>query len=238
MLADGREINLGLISASLDDAAGRRALHDLVVGRAVTLAAPGETAAKTADRYGRLRGTAAVRIGDELVWLQGALVSGGHARVSLDAAGACGHKELLRLENEARRRGVGHWATGVFTVLDATNASEVAALTGHFAIVEGRLRRRSKSRKGIYFNFGTNWRDDVTIFVPGRLLKQQRGTAEQSKGPKNQQRQGAKAPSIAAAFDLKSRLPAGTRIRARGWIEERAGPMIEVQNLDQIEWAD
>jgi len=28
------------------------------------------------------------------------------------------------------------------------------------------------------------------------------------------------------------------RLRTRGWIEERRGPLIEIRHLDQIEWID
>ncbi len=236
VLDDGRELNVGVLTAGLDDPAANSVLHDLVTGRALTLAAPGPSQSNSSDRYGRLLGNATIKIGDDIIWLQGALVAQGVARTTFIDNTRCGQKTLLRLEDRARRKELGHWSTGVFSVLDANDAKSVAARTGQFAIIEGSLRRRSKSRKGIYYNFGRNWREDVTVFVPARLLNsstrpsKRRGRgADRSDRPNNRN----------AAMDQGLRITTHrTRFRTRGWIEDRGGPLIEIRHLDQIEWIE
>ena len=69
----------------------------------------------------------------------------------------------------------------------------------------------ARVRGRIYLNFGTNWRDDYTVSV---------------------------APSNARTFieaGLGPEALAGRRIRVRGWIYERNGPMIDATHPEQIE---
>ncbi|KUO55599.1 MAG: hypothetical protein APF80_15600 [Alphaproteobacteria bacterium BRH_c36] len=238
LLDDGREYNIGILTAGLDDEAARSALQDLVGGRSISIFSPQKGEPIGVDRYGRLRGDAMVPAtrGKERFSLQESLVARGLARVTFDRPLVCSLQALLKAEEEARRRKLGHWASGLFSVLDANDAAAVAAHIGQFAIVEGQLRRTSKSRKGLYLNFGRNWRSDVTIFVPARLLN-----PRQTKSQRGGRRPGGltappfskKAGNTISNLGLKLRaLP---RLRARGWLDHRAGPMIEIHNLEQIE---
>lgn len=238
LLGDGQELNLGILTAGLDDAAAKRALHDLAVGRAVTLARPLESSREDTDRYGRLHANAFVRIDGKSVWLQGALVARGLARVLADSTSDCGRRDLLNLENEARLEKKGHWATGVFSVLNANDAQAVAAYSGRFAIIEGRLRRASKSRKGIYYNFGGNWREDVTVFVPSHLINAKAPEPTPDGRVRTDTSRGrTKQPGL-RAFDLGLSPSRGSRLRARGWVEMRGGPLFEIHDLGQLEWIE
>lgn len=239
IFADGQEFNVGVLTADLDDAAAKSVLLQLVSGRAVTLLSThdkDENEQPGTDRYGRLLGNATVPIGSAPVWLQGALIAQGLAVTTFDIGPECGRPELLRIENNARRNKIGHWATGVFSVLDANDAAAVAVRTGSFVIIEGRVRRRSKSRKGVYYNFGRNWREDVTVFVPAKLLKASPSSSQRPPRGDGGTDRSKKSTAANPAIDLGLRINNRLRLRTRGWVKDRGGPLIVIRHLDQIEW--
>jgi hypothetical protein len=83
-----------------------------------------------------------------------------------------------------------------------------------FQVVEGRVTKVAQYRKTTYINFGRRWRTDFTLIVKGRshrYLKKH-------------------------GLDLTSLK--GRRVRVRGWIEERNGPMIRLTHPEQIEILD
>ena len=69
----------------------------------------------------------------------------------------------------------------------------------------GLVRRRA------YLNFGEDWRSDFTIALDARTRRL----------------------FEAEAIDLKAY--EGRRLRVRGWLKSRNGPMIEVTHPEQIE---
>jgi hypothetical protein len=69
-------------------------------------------------------------------------------------------------------------------------------------------------RSATYINFGADWRTDFTISMRG----------------------GARREAMRRWTDLPAL--SGRRLRVRGWIEQRGGPMIEIQDLAEIEWLD
>jgi len=238
LLEDGREYNIGILTAGLDDEAASSALHDLVGGRSISILPPHKGQPIGVDRYGRLRGDAMLpsSTATQPLSLQESLVARGLAQVTFDRPLTCGAQALLKAESDARRRKLGHWASGLFSVLDANDAAAVTAQIGRFAIVEGQLRRTSKSRKGLYLNFGRNWRNDVTIFIPARLLNPRQTTP----GRGGDRLDGRTAPpgsekTGSAISNLALKLKSLPRLRARGWLEQRAGPLIEIHHLEQIE---
>lgn len=82
------------------------ALRALVLGRSVSLAWSG----READRYGRKLVHLFIERGGERVWVQGELLTGGHARAyGLPGSYAC-MRELLAYERVARDAGTGLWA--------------------------------------------------------------------------------------------------------------------------------
>lgn len=66
----------------------------------------------------------------------------------------------------------------------------------------------------IYVNFGRRWRRDFTVTI---LKRQQRAFA-------------------ATGVELKQH--EGRRIRVRGWIEQRCGPIIAAEAPEQIEFVE
>jgi endonuclease YncB( thermonuclease family) len=214
-LDDGREYHLGILASRPDDLASKRALQDLTKGRAITLYHE-KGRSKRHDRYDRLNGHAVVSLGRQKVWLQGRLVGDGRARVTFSAIPLPCSGSLLNLEEQARRNRRGHWDTGVFDILPANRPQQIAARLGRFAIVEGRVFRVGKSKGRVYLNFGEDWRKDFTVRIP-----------------RGHYRSAVSRPEYQQALPKK-----GERIRVRGWIEQRGGPLIEILHFGQIERLD
>lgn len=222
ILEDGQEFHLGVLTAGLDDIPAKRALETLLNNRTITFFRQRGGSARMVDRYRRRQGQAVVTVGNEDIWLQGYLVAQGLARVTpAGPAGDC-MRQLLAIEERARLRRMGHWSSAVFQVLDADKPESLSEWTGRFAIVEGVIRRVSRSRGRIYLNFGTSWRNDFTVLVPERLLAGHAGSETGARRTK-------------ALEHGPTSLVARNRIRVRGWIEQRGGPLIEIRHLDQIE---
>jgi hypothetical protein len=66
----------------------------------------------------------------------------------------------------------------------------------------------------IYVNFGRRWMRDFTVTI---LRRQQRAFAAAGLEPKQLE---------------------GRRIRVRGWIEQRGGPIIQAETPEQIEFVN
>jgi hypothetical protein len=80
-----------------------------------------------------------------------------------------------------------------------------------YQLVEGKVRDAAEVRGRIYLNFGENWREDFTITVQ---------------------------PTNKRVFDeagMKLTDLKGRRVRVRGWIERRGGPLIEIYHPSQLE---
>ena len=101
-----------------------------------------------------------------------------------------------------------------FAPLQAENLTRVTAEQGHFALVEGKDLSVRESGATIYVNFGRRWTRDFTVII---LKRQQR---------------------IFAAAGVEPKQLEGRRIRVRGWIEQRGGPIILAEAPEQIEFAD
>jgi endonuclease YncB( thermonuclease family) len=185
----------------------KQALTALASGAEVELRYGGAKA----DRHGRVLAQVYVVKGGERLWLQGELVAKGLARVySFPDNHAC-VDDLLAREAEARAKGAGLWGVWAYRVLDAGNVERLGRLTRSYQLVEGVVAATGEGKTRLYLNFAEDWRSDFTISV---------------------KRQDAEQLS-AEGLDLNSL--AGKRLRVRGWVEWRNGPMIEVTHLGQIE---
>lgn len=140
--------------------------------------------------------------------LQAAMLEQGQARVSA----RIGDKACA--DPAARAVGRGLWADPNFAPLQAENLSRLQAERGHFALVEGKVLSVRESGATIYVNFGRRWTRDFTVTI---LRRQQRAFA-------------------AAGFEPKQLQ--GRRIRVRGWIERRGGPIIQAEVPEQIEFVN
>jgi hypothetical protein len=143
--------------------------------------------------------------------LQSELVGKGLARVySFPDNHAC-VSELLAREAEARAKGEGVWGSWAYRVLAADNVERLGRLTRSYQLVEGVVAQVGESSGRIYLNFDKDWRRDFTVLI-------ERKEAESFK---------------AAGIDPKAL--AGKKLRVRGWIEWRNGPMIHATHVEQIE---
>jgi endonuclease YncB( thermonuclease family) len=186
-------------------------LRRLVAGKALRLERPAGQESGI-DRYGRLVAFAFLPDGRDPV--QKTLLAEGAARVSARAGGKSCADALLAAEREARAARRGLWADPNFAPLSSENLPGLSAARGHFALVEGQVLSVRESGATIYVNFGTRWTRDFTVII----LKRQRRTF------------------AAAGIDLDKLR--GRRIRVRGVIEQRGGPIIEAAAPEQIEPID
>ena len=219
-LDDGREVRLAGIevpslAASRKDAApgvqaaaAKAALAALVAGRTITL----NRAGVAEDRYGRLRAYAYVE--DSELSAQAALLAAGHALAAPGAdEGAC-TDELLAAERKARASKLGLWADPNFAPLQADDPAHVLADRGRFTLVEGKVLSVREAGATIYVNFGRRWSRDFTVTI----LKRNR--------------------QMFSAAGIEPKALEGHRIRVRGIIERRGGPIVEAAHPEQIELID
>ncbi|MFZ0399288.1 MAG: thermonuclease family protein [Methyloceanibacter sp.] len=190
-----------------DGQRGEEALSKLASGAEVELRYGGTRT----DRHGYALAQVYVVKGGERIWLQGEMVGEGLARVySFPDNYAC-VSELLAREADARTKGEGVWGSWAYRVLAADNVERLGRLTRSYQLVEGVVAQVGESSGRIYLNFDKDWRKDFTV-----LIERKDGDAFK-----------------AAGIDPKAL--AGKKLRVRGWIEWRNGPMIHVTQVEQIE---
>lgn len=160
------------------------------------------------DRHGRLL---ADLFDPDGRWIQGELLARGMARTYTFRDNRARARELLAIEDRARRARRGIWAHPFYRVV---SAAESAQFIDTFQLVEGRVLDAAIVRGRAYLNFGRDWRSDFTISVAPRDVRLFR-------------RAGAPPGSYN-----------GRRIRVRGWLKSRNGPMIVVTHPEQIELLD
>ena len=157
------------------------------------------------DRHGR---TLAHLEREDGLWLQGAMLAAGLSRVYSFPDNRAAVAAMLALETAARRAGAGIWSHPFYAI---RTPREAADHIGSFELVEGRVLHAAQARAGTYLNFGRNWKSDFTIF----LRRDDR---------RNFDADGADLLTLE-----------GARVRVRGWLVERDGPMIEIDHPEQIE---
>lgn len=209
MLADGRELKLAGIDVA---AGGRETLHSLAIGQPLRLERLGSQGGQQEDRYGRL--VAYAFPGESTQSLQSALLAQGRARVSARIGAKPCAEALLTIERVARTEKRGLWTDPNFAPIRAEDLTRLEAEKGHFALVEGKVLSVRESGATIYVNFGRRWTTDFTVIILKRL---QRTFADAGLEPKKLE---------------------GRRIRVRGWIEQRSGPVVMAEAPEQIELID
>ena len=161
------------------------------------------------DRYGRT--VAFAFPAESAESLQESLLAAGQARVSTRIGGKSCARQLLASEQQARAARRGLWADPNFAPLHADDYRRLRAETGHFVLVEGKVLSVRTSGATIYVNFGRRFTRDLSLTILRRL------------------RAGFTAAGIEPGT-LE-----GRRIRARGWLERRRGPIIAIGAPEQIE---
>jgi endonuclease YncB( thermonuclease family) len=186
----------------------RSALDELTGGKPLRLARLGAAE----DRYGRIAALAFP--GDAAASLQQLLLAKGLAQVSARIGDKPCADLLLATEAAARKARIGLWADPNFAPLPVENLAGLQAKRGQFALVEGHVLSVRESGASIYVNFGRRWTRDFTVVI---LKRQQR---------------------IFAAAGLEPKRLEGHRVRVRGWIELRGGPVVMAEYPEQIERID
>ncbi|MEO1039823.1 MAG: thermonuclease family protein [Pseudomonadota bacterium] len=204
-----RLVEIEAVRGGADGAAARARLEALLAE-----AGPGLRLVSTGlerDRYGRRLAHGEFDRGEETVWLQGVLVSEGHAMVASYADNHARTEALLQLEADARANNRGGWASGALTVR-GPDPNPLAQHLDSRQIVEGRVVDVSPEIRGrIYLNFGLDWRTDFTVAIEADALD---------------------------AFTAAGKAPDGLEgaiVRVRGWLSEENGPMIRIDHQAALE---
>jgi len=188
----------------------RTALQALAAGHLLRL----EKLGAERDRYGRVMAFAFASDGTPSPSLQQILLEQGQARVSARIGDKACADGLLSAEKAARAAGRGIWADPNFAPLSAENLARLEALRGQFALVEGKVLSVRESGATIYVNFGRRWTRDFTVIILKRVSR------------------------AFTAAGVEPKQLEGHRIRVRGWIEQRGGPVISAEAPEQIEVLD
>ena len=217
-LDSGREVRLiGALAPRARDAGAEPGTWDpeqqaltkltsLVLGKKVKLAFGG----RQTDRYGRY--LAQVFIDDRgEEWVQGAMLAAGLARTyALPGNAACG-RELMAHEAQARTAKLGVWANGAYRLFPSKNTALLLQQRGRFVRVIGEIAKVARTKNATFLNFTNDWKSDFTV------------------------RLGKAALAANPAFDRSLSNLEGKTIIARGWIERRGGPLIEIYDAANLE---
>ncbi|MHA1597837.1 MAG: thermonuclease family protein [Alphaproteobacteria bacterium] len=160
---------------------------------------------RRADRYGRLLAHLYV---DGKDWVQGRLLEDGMVRVYSFADNRALVANMLKVEKTARDAGRGVWGNGAYAI---RSLAETPGLIGTFQLVEGTVRDAATVKGRTYLNFGADWRSDFTISIDG------------------------KARRLFTKAGLDPLTLKGKKLRVRGWLRKRNGPMIDASHPEQIE---
>ena len=99
-------------------------------------------------------------------------------------------------------------------MLDATSHAEILTHEGRYTIVEGRVRGLGETSARAYLNFGTIRSENFSIAIP----------------------KGALRRFEASGMTWKSL--EGRKVRVRGVVLDRGGPLIEISGPDELERLD
>lgn len=159
------------------------------------------------DRHGRIL---AHLVNDAGIWVQGAMLEAGFARVYTfaDNRALIGGMLLHEASARAHRRGI--WAHPFYRI---RGPEELARDIDSFQIVEARALKATKTRDRTYLNFGADYRTDFTVAIARRDLA-----------------------AFGRGFDPT--FFEGKTIRVRGWVERLNGPLIDATHPEQIEVLD
>lgn len=143
------------------------------------------------------------------IWLQGALIDNGLARIYTSPTNPQLNDVMLSQESTARDTGVGLWAKdSPFTLITADQAAD---RLGDFVVLQGWVVNAASVKNNLYLNFGDNWRSDFTVMIN---TSQRKKLSQQSISPTSL---------------------SGKTIRVRGWLREYNGPLIELEDINHLE---
>ena len=215
-LSDGRILRLGGLDGPTAERGApeimkgaREFLSQRLLGRGADLV---QLAGGT-DRWGRTVGDLVVADPGEgsAGSTAAALLTAGYARVRPEFETRSCAAERLAIEAEARQGALGIWRDPEFVVIQSSNSAELRRRNGRFVVIEGMVRRLGFGRSRIYLELVP--RDGPTIVVARKL-----------------------ETALARGGRPVGAL-VGQTIRARGALDDRFGPRIEVADPAMIEIA-
>ncbi|MEZ5826571.1 MAG: hypothetical protein R3C97_18130 [Geminicoccaceae bacterium] len=136
------------------------------------------------------------------------LIASGRAIFRPDLGEATDPDALLQEEERARQARFGIWRDGGAGPFVHDKASD---LIGHYGLVTGRILHSAETRYYVYANFGKRWKEDFTLRVPSHEVKS----------------------LVRDGLDLIAL--EGRVVRARGWVFEENGPMIQIAHRHAVE---
>lgn len=140
------------------------------------------------------------------------LLAAGLALVDVGESEALCRPALLIAEAEARAAGRGLWAREA--VIGSHEAARLSAAAGRFVVAEGRIRSVGERRAWTYLNFAAPGVDSLTVTIARRTWR------------------------ILADRGVSAAALRGRRVRARGIVEIRRGPTLELTAADMLEVLD
>jgi micrococcal nuclease len=182
------------------------ALEAITLGKRVLLRYGGERV----DRHGRMLGQLFVE-GTPDLWVQGAMVASGLARVYSFPDNRSCLTSLMAEETRARTMKLGIWDDPYYTVRRADRPETLNALAGHYELIEGRVLLADTVGGRVFLNFGRHWKEDFTAVIDRGALR------------------------MFGDIGLDPLRLEGAVVRVRGWVDSFDGPRIEVTHPEQIE---
>jgi len=213
-LADGRLVRLAGLDlpspsrgAPATAEAARRFLIERLIGREAEI----DLLSAGTDRWGRVLADLALPAtpagtGKSVAT---ALIAAGYARVKPEFETRACAPARLSTEESARRARLGLWSDPAYAVVQASDSAALRARAAQFIVIEGRVRRVGFTRSRLYLDLAS--RDGPTIVLSRKL-----------------------APSLARAGRPVEDMT-GAVVRARGALDERPRPTIEVSEPAMIE---
>ncbi len=214
-LVDGRRVRLGGLDTpepARGDPETATAARSFLAARLVGRDAELDLLASGTDRWGRVVAdlTAAETPGGPLDSIALVLLAAGYARVRPEFETRNCAPARLAVEDSARRTGLGIWRDREYEVIPSSDLAALGRREGQFVVVEGRVRRVGFGRSRIYLDLVPQ--AGPTIVVARKL-----------------ESAFARAGHPIAAL-------AGQTIRARGALDDRYGPRLEISEPAMIEF--
>lgn len=161
------------------------------------------------DRYGRFVASVTLSNGQSLA---ARMIGDGTARYRHGEVSTACRGALLAAETAAREATLGLWAQDQNTIHGTDNPRALAAKVESYLILEGEIVSVGRTSRTIYLNFGSYWREDVTMTIS-----------------RSAARKFERAGFALDAWD-------GATIRARGWVTEKDGPLMVLDGPEQVEF--
>ena len=168
--------------------------------------------ASEGDRWGRLVADLLVAEtpGGQADSIALTLLAAGHARVRPEFETRNCAPARLAVEDGARRAGLGMWRDREYAVIQSSDLAALRRRDGQFVVIEGRVRRVGFGRSRLYLDLFPQGGPSIVV---ARKLEAV----------------FARAGHPIGAF-------AGQTIRARGALDDRFGPRLEVSEPAMIEF--